>query len=94
MRMNNETKITFALEHIAHLEDLIKDNIDEAILQAYLNDIKGMFERQLTKEQLKGEQNDNQNTHSREEESKEQSRVELGRNSRSISSNRTIKEIK
>ena len=53
MRMNNETKIIFALEHIAHLEDLIKDNIDEAILQAYLNDIKGMFERQLTKEQLK-----------------------------------------
>ena len=53
MRMNNETKITFALEHIAHLEDLIKNNIDEAILYAYLNDIKGMFERQLTKEQLK-----------------------------------------
>ena len=53
MRMNNETKITFALEHIAHLEDLIKDNIDEAILQAYLNDIKGMFQRQLNKEQLK-----------------------------------------
>ena len=53
MRMNNETKITFALEHIAHLEDLIKDNIDEAILQAYLNDIKGTFERQLNKEQLK-----------------------------------------
>ena len=53
MRMNNETKITFALEHIAHLEDLIKDNIDEALLQAYLNDIKGMFERQLNKEQLK-----------------------------------------
>ena len=53
MRMNNETKITFALEHIAHLEDLNKDNIDEAILQAYLNDIKGMFERQLHKEQLK-----------------------------------------
>ena len=53
MRMNNETKIIFALEHIAHLEDLIKNNIDEAILQAYLNDIKGMFERQLNKEQLK-----------------------------------------
>ncbi len=53
MRMNNETKIIFALEHIAHLEDLIKDNIDEAILQAYLNDIKGMFTRQLSKEQLK-----------------------------------------
>ena len=53
MRMNNETKITFALEHIAHLEDLIKDNTDEAILYAYLNDIKGIFERQLHKEQLK-----------------------------------------
>jgi len=53
MRMNNETKITFALEHIAHLEDLIKDNTDEAILYAYLNDIKGIFERQLNKEQLK-----------------------------------------
>ena len=52
-RMNNHTKVIFALEHIAHLEDLIKDNIDEAILQAYLNDIKGMFERQLNKEQLK-----------------------------------------
>ena len=35
------------------VSDLIKDNIDEAILQAYLNDIKGMFERQLSKEQLK-----------------------------------------
>ena len=53
MKMNQQTKLRFALEHIAHLEDLIKDNIDEAILQAYLNDIKGMFERQLNKEQLK-----------------------------------------
>ena len=26
MRMNQETKLVFALEHIAHLEDLIKDN--------------------------------------------------------------------
>ena len=51
--MNDHTKLIFALEHIAHLEDLIKDNTDEAILQAYLNDIKGMFERQLNKEQLK-----------------------------------------
>ena len=37
MRMNNETKITFALEHIAHLEDLIKDNIDEAILLSLIH---------------------------------------------------------
>ena len=52
--MNDQTKLVYALEHIAHLEDLIKDNIDEAILQAYLNDIKGMFDRQLSKEQSKG----------------------------------------
>ena len=51
--MNDHTKLIFALEHIAHLEDLIKDNIDEAILYAYLNDIKGIFERQLHKEQLR-----------------------------------------
>ena len=50
-RMNNHTKVIFALEHIAHLEDLIKDNIDEAVLQAYVNDIKHMFERQLTHHQ-------------------------------------------
>ena len=51
MRMNNHTKLIFALEHIAHLEDLIKDNIDEAVLQAYVSDIKHMFERQLTHHQ-------------------------------------------
>ena len=50
-RMNNHTKVIFALEHIAHLEDLIKDNIDEAVLQAYVNDIKHMFERKLTHHQ-------------------------------------------
>ena len=26
MRMNNETKLLFAIEHILHLEDLIKGN--------------------------------------------------------------------
>ena len=51
MRMNDHTKLIFALEHIAHLEDLIKDNIDEAVLQAYVSDIKHMFERQLTHHQ-------------------------------------------
>ena len=30
-----------------------QNNIDEAILYAYLNDIKGMLERQLSKEQLR-----------------------------------------
>ena len=51
MRMNDHTKLIFALEHIAHLEDLIKDNIDEAVLQAYINDINHIFERQLTHHQ-------------------------------------------
>ena len=36
MRMNQQTKINFILEHIAHIDDLIKDNIDEALLSASL----------------------------------------------------------
>ena len=51
--MNNHTKLVFALEHTAHLGDLVKDNTDEAILQAYLNDIDSILNRQLKKEQSK-----------------------------------------
>ena len=51
MKMNQQTKINFILEHIAHIDDLIKDNIDEAGLQAYINDINHIFERQLTHHQ-------------------------------------------
>ena len=40
MKMNQQTKIKFMLEHIAHIDDLIKDNIDEALLSASLRDIK------------------------------------------------------
>ena len=40
MKMNQQTKINFILEHIAHIDDLIKDNIDEALLSASLRDIK------------------------------------------------------
>ena len=29
MRMNQETKLNFALEHVAHLEDLFEDLTDE-----------------------------------------------------------------
>ena len=47
MKMNQQTKITFILEHIAHIDDLIKDNIDEALLSASLRDIKFLFEKQL-----------------------------------------------
>ena len=47
MRMNQQTKIKFMLEHIAHMDDLIKDNIDEALLGASLRDIKFILERQM-----------------------------------------------
>ena len=51
--MNDHTKLVFALEHIAHLEDLFKDNIDEAILQSYLNDINSILNRQFKYEESK-----------------------------------------
>jgi hypothetical protein len=47
MKMNQQTKITFILEHIAHIDDLIKDNIDEALLSASLRDIKFLLEKQM-----------------------------------------------
>tara|TARA_Y100001956_G_scaffold81702_1_gene100058 strand:+ start:1098 stop:1283 length:186 start_codon:yes stop_codon:yes gene_type:complete len=46
MRMNHQTELNFALEHIAHLEDLFKDNADGALLSASLRDIKIILERQ------------------------------------------------
>ena len=52
-RMNNETKLVFALEHIAHLEDLIKDNEWEAFLTHSLIEMKVEFERQLTNERAR-----------------------------------------
>ncbi len=51
--MNNETKLVFALEHIAHLEDLIKDNAYEAFLIHSLTEMKVEFERQLTNERFR-----------------------------------------
>tara|TARA_R100000234_G_scaffold23904_1_gene13684 strand:- start:166 stop:369 length:204 start_codon:yes stop_codon:yes gene_type:complete len=49
--MNNYTKLLFALEHIAHLEDLFKNNSDGALLGASLRDIKIILERQLNHHQ-------------------------------------------
>ena len=46
-RMNNETKLVFALEHIAHLEDLIEGNEWESFLIQPLTTMKFEFERQL-----------------------------------------------
>ena len=48
--MNQETKLMFALEHIAHLEDIFEDLTDEALLQASLRDIKLILNRQMDSE--------------------------------------------
>ena len=50
-RMNLETKLVFALEHVAHLEDLIEDNEYETYLAQNLSTMKYEFERQLSLEQ-------------------------------------------
>ncbi len=50
-RMNLETKLVFALEHVAHLEDLIEDNEYEQYLAQNLSTMKYEFERQLSLEQ-------------------------------------------
>tara|TARA_R100000234_G_C4887310_1_gene129931 strand:- start:352 stop:525 length:174 start_codon:yes stop_codon:yes gene_type:complete len=52
-KMNNHVKLVFALEHIAHLEDLIKDNEWESFLIQPLTTMKYEFERQLKQEETK-----------------------------------------
>ena len=52
-RMNNHTKLTFALEHIAHLEDLFENNADGALLSASLRDIKIILETKMKNEEEK-----------------------------------------
>ncbi len=44
--MNNQTKLLFIAEHILHIQDLIKSNSDECIMQSYLNDMKSIVKRQ------------------------------------------------
>jgi len=46
MKMNEQTKLMYILEHVAAMEDLLKDNIDGALLSASLRDIKYILERQ------------------------------------------------
>ena len=55
MRMNNETKLVFALEHVAHLEDLIEGNEWESFLVQPLSTMKYEFERQLENERHRKE---------------------------------------
>ena len=52
-RMNLETKLVFALEHVAHLEDLIEGNEWEHHLEQHLSTMKYEFERQLSLEKDK-----------------------------------------
>tara|TARA_Y100001970_G_scaffold230736_1_gene286608 strand:- start:576 stop:758 length:183 start_codon:yes stop_codon:yes gene_type:complete len=53
MRMNNETKLVFALEHVAHLHDLIEGNEYEHYLNDHLTTLEYEFERQLSLEKHK-----------------------------------------
>tara|TARA_B100000131_G_C17996835_1_gene564862 strand:+ start:398 stop:595 length:198 start_codon:yes stop_codon:yes gene_type:complete len=52
MRMNEQTKLMFAQEHLAHLSDLLKDNADGALITASLRDINMILDRQLDKLQF------------------------------------------
>ena len=45
--MNNETKLVFALEHTAHLSDLIEGNEYEQHLRNALSTLDVEFKRQL-----------------------------------------------
>ena len=47
MRMNDQTKIVYALEHIAHLHDLIDGNYWEDYLRENLDSIEYVLEAQL-----------------------------------------------
>ena len=48
--MNTQTKLVFALEHIAHLHDLIEDNEYEHYLNDHLTTLECELERQLANE--------------------------------------------
>ena len=45
---DDQTKIVYALEHIAHLHDLIEDNYWEDYLRENLDSIEYVLEAQLT----------------------------------------------
>ena len=45
--MEQETKLMYIMEHILAIEDLLKDNIDGAVLGASVRDLKMILERQL-----------------------------------------------
>ena len=51
MRMINQTKLVFALEHVAHLHDLIEGNEYEHFLNDHLTSLEYEFKRQLRLEE-------------------------------------------
>ena len=50
MRMNNQTKLVFSLEHTAHLHYLIEENEYEEHLKEHLIALETELERQLSNE--------------------------------------------
>ena len=46
-RMNDQTKLVYALEHIAHLHDLIEGNYWEDYLRDNLNSLEYVLESQV-----------------------------------------------
>ena len=46
MKMNEQTKLMYIFEHLYGMEDLLKGNIDEALLSASIRDMKFILERQ------------------------------------------------
>jgi len=52
-RMNDQTKLMYALEHIAHLHDLIEGNYWEDYLRENLDSLEYVLESQLTDIELR-----------------------------------------
>ncbi len=49
MIMNNQTKLMYALNHLAHLHDLIEDNYWEDYLRENIESMEYVLEAQLKK---------------------------------------------
>ena len=53
MKMNDQTKLVFAIDHILHFHDLIVDNKEEKYLAMHLSSFKVEVENQLHELQTK-----------------------------------------
>ncbi len=51
LMLNKSAKLVFALEHIAHLGDLVEDNDYQSFLEGHIASLKYEFERQLRLEE-------------------------------------------